>query len=145
MIQVINIVKLREIAAQKGTVILTAGNSLTQNEKVELAKVLGRDLLRSYEDWVKVKGRHDFKLFPDQNMIFMDPVNTDSTYNGDRMADCIVEIFNMPKFSNFVKDPYIVGLPGTTKSERERARQDLLRWFNVQGTPLLTVLCEEAQ
>lgn len=145
MIQVVNISKLRDYLGDETTVILTGSSDLPDNEKVEIDRQLGPDLRASYERWIDNKGRHNFKFVPEQNKVFINPLNDLGFYNGDILSDCFYNICSRKGEGRFVKKLVMIGLPGKQKSERERARQDLLRWFNATGTELIVVLCDEAQ
>lgn len=140
MIEVRNIKRITEISPEQ-TVILPGSSDLPKDEQVYIDRKFGNAVRSGYENWELEKSRHSFKIVSQSQFVFVKALDNTGTYNGDLLADCFYAICLENEKEN--KQLVMVGLPGKTKTERERARQDLLRWFSSSKQSLI-VFCEEA-
>lgn len=149
MICVMNISKLREIIKEndKRTILLMGSKDLNESEKIEIAKVLGSKNLASYQAWVETRGTFPYWFFSQGNMVYVSPLDKDGEYDSGELGDAITAILGNEPTTNFVtkNDLLVLGLPGKTPFEREKARADLTRWFSPTNvTAKMTILCHES-
>jgi len=147
MIVVRNIRYADEYSNTKLTKLLPAWDTLHDAEQIEAQRLFGRDTVLGYEGWKSKKGSHNSLPIHDQNIVLISPVNDNDTYAGDIMAEVIGDICCGAEGVEFVTrgDMLMIGLPGGDQRQRERALEDLKRWFGAEGVEnKITVLCREA-
>jgi hypothetical protein len=145
MILVTNISRLRELRKNQ-TVIIPDAQNLLEDEQIEIGRVLGIHLLPACTVWLRSSGSHPLKFVSEENVIFIRTLDKTGSYDKDLLSTAIFGIMSGSSENDFVtrNDLVMVGLPGNNRTNREKARQDLSRWFgNTESR--LSVLCSEAE